>query len=50
VGILLNAAFAYDYQREIVWGVPAATRAQLTDVRLAIDHALHRERALPREE
>ena len=50
LGIFLNAAFAYDYQREIVWGVPAVTRAQLTNVRLAIDHALHREPALPREE
>jgi hypothetical protein len=49
VGICLNAAFAYDYQREIVWGVPAATRAQLTNVRAGIDHALGREPALSRE-
>lgn len=49
VGICLNAAFAYDYQREIVWGVPADTRAQLTNVRAGIDRALGREPALPRE-
>jgi hypothetical protein len=40
VSILMNAAFAYDFQREIVWGVPEQKRAQLTQIRGSIDRLL----------
>ena len=42
MSILFNAAFAFDFQREIVWGIPREKRAQLNQMRASIDAFLHR--------
>jgi len=49
LGILVNAAFAFDFQREIVWGVPQSKRAELTAIRHSIDQFFGRPSAMAKE-
>jgi hypothetical protein len=50
LSIVMNVAFAFDFQREIVWGVPREKREQLDRVRASIDGFLSRPIAGAKEE
>lgn len=42
ISIAINCAFALEFQRTLVWGVPEQKRQELVHVRQAIDRLLHR--------
>jgi hypothetical protein len=42
VSIYLNCAFALEFQREIVWGVPQSKRQELVHARQVIDRFFNR--------
>jgi hypothetical protein len=42
ISIWVNCSFALEFQREIVWGVPAEKREQLVHARQTVDRFFHR--------